>query len=270
MRIKKEILMHPAYQKFSEANSDVIDKIYMELMHISSSILEETALTDHRLEELFNITEAISAVFANFNRPDLIELSNRLTSIVIAAQKNSQENTKLITTAKKLMEKLNTSKIKIFENLEPEAIIQNIDALKEKEYESAPETHKPRDLKFKWVIFKRNGSSFITRFNSIDTLRIDENFNINFKEKTIEVTIDDTNLSATDLMRNTLREPVAPSNIIILDGGKYCYCADKITKEICSSKDIILPITEAMGKYENFAGRVRLFGENHFVLKYHP
>jgi len=25
-----------------------------------------------------------------------------------------------------------------------------------------------------------------------------------------------------------------------------------------------------MGKYENFAGRVRLFGENHFVLKYHP
>jgi hypothetical protein len=69
---KKEILMHLAYQKFSEANSDVHKiRFTWNLCIYPLPFLKRTALTDHRLEDIIHITEAISAVFANFNRPDL-------------------------------------------------------------------------------------------------------------------------------------------------------------------------------------------------------
>ncbi len=123
---------------------------------------------------------------------------------------------------------------------------------------------------YRWITFQRNGSYFITRYATVDVI----SFSTVTAEDTgiknrIMIRAGDTSYEAIDCMAVPGRTPEEVNCCVIVD-GLMTYAAYSIGKKIFAKKNFISPLVrpfKTVGESMLYAGRVRLFGKNHIVLR---
>jgi len=258
-RLKKEIIDNPLYIEFCESNENAILKFCSSLDSLIEELIENNNISKNRVEELVILVDSANAAFANYNKKEILEIILKLKSLAGLSKKNRYEDEKILSSAKRLIEKLKKETPKIFHEIEKSDVI---DA--EKPIEQTEEAPK-KNAKFKWIIFERNKSLFIAPFKNIEIINT-ENKNFQYEHNYAVFFDGDKKISAIDLLQSNIAS-IPPKKILIIDFDKY-YAADKIGREIHSSSDILLDMVNSSKiKNEIFAGRVRLFGKNHILLR---
>jgi len=258
-KLKNKIEFDPVYSEFTENNEKILSDLTATLREVITALSSNNSITDEIFNKLSDSIEVSNAVFRSFSSHDGLELVLRLKSVLDIYRKNINENSNLIKIAEHIIKKLNRFNSTFFHEATSDEIVYP-ELIEENQY---TESRQIKDLKYKWTTFERNGSLFIVQYSGLDI--------IDYKspESGRDFEYNGKSTPFIELMKTPDDEYSPPKKILIIDGGRACFPADRTGRQIHGSYDLISPIIEPMEITGNFiSGRVRIFGRKHLVIRY--
>lgn len=126
------------------------------------------------------------------------------------------------------------------------------------------------ELPYKWVTFQRNKSWFITYYDNITVLKMEDIFCSIYEEGGVSYfSISEKKIKIIDLMGTFLKEQFERPNYYLLITKKninICYAAYSMGKRLFAKSDIISKRLIKYNTLPNHAGHLRIFGNNHIYL----
>jgi hypothetical protein len=128
----------------------------------------------------------------------------------------------------------------------------------------------PIELPFKWITFMRNESWFITPFDEISLLKVEDVYDtLREHDGNCNIEVSGKRMNVIDLMSKFRREnPERTNYFVLVKKGEItlCYAAYRIGKRLLSKHNII---ANKLIKYRTLpahSGHIRIFGKNHIYL----
>ena len=122
-RLKKEIIDNPLYIEFCESNESAILKFCSSFDSLIEELIENNNISKNRVEELVILVDSANAAFANYNKKEILEIILKLKSLAGLSKKNRNEDEKILSSAKRLIEKLKKETPKIFHEIEKSDVL---------------------------------------------------------------------------------------------------------------------------------------------------
>ncbi len=122
----------------------------------------------------------------------------------------------------------------------------------------------------RWVTFKRHRSWFIAPFSIITILKRNDFPVLSVEEPDyLTISVNNRTVRIKDIFMRSTEHPDSPRCVVLLDGMKRNYAADRIGRRIYADRDIIAPLLrpfKTVRAHPLSPGRLRLFGKNHILL----
>lgn len=144
--------------------------------------------------------------------------------------------------------------------------------LKHQQSHSSPR-HRSMDtaevFPYKWITFQKNGTYFITPFDEVTTIDIDQVQEIYTDEGgRMHIKVDAVESAVIDPLSMSFKGKEKPNHFLIVQRNNRvnCFAAWRIGKRILARVDLLSPRLKSIEKNTGFRGSLRLFGENHLYI----
>ena len=249
------------YRTFWQNNLEKIEEI-SELVEKSLLKLEKQyAEFQPAYDELISRIDLLSSIYSNFNTIYGLEYLLKLKALLKEYERRYTHegiNFNLIYYLHSKIIELRNNSFDEFPRLYHDQKESRVNH-SEGDAESAP---------FRWITFQRNGSHFITPYDTFSVIDFENVRTVYANERKMSIKIDDRMIPVTDPLAASSPENERPHHFLIIqtESGDRCFAVRSIGKRILARRDILSSKVRPLTERSAFKGHIRLFGINHIYI----
>ncbi|HON79224.1 MAG TPA: hypothetical protein PK544_12085 [Spirochaetota bacterium] len=252
------------YQVFWQNNLQKLEEINIRIEKILIRLEKQYIEFDSVYDQLNSELDMLSSIYSSFNNLLGLDYLLKLKSLLNDYRKRYTHDSirfNVLFFLHSKIKELRDESFSKFPELTHSEIVSPVDTKKYAQSLAMP---------FKWITFKRNGSWFITAFDSINVLKIEKVYHAIIEEgDTSFIAVNGKNIEIIDLLNSYRKENKERPNyfVFVTRGGKTsCYAVHRMGKRLFAKSDIMSKKLIKYNTLPHHAGHLRIFGNNHIYI----
>lgn len=257
--LKKEIICNPLYDDFTRENREILARANSSILELLTRAEEQNRQLSDSVRELIKLADVSTTIHRQYKNSPGNDGILKLKALLHKLKQNTMADKIHLDTALYLTRKIESDINNAFNKIGTGG--EETDVQKQVKPE-------PKELKYKWLTFFRNGSWFIRVYNTADIIGVDKE-KLFRRDDQLYYEMNGHEYEVIDPMSSPSGSKQNPLYLIRFDSLNNLYASDENGREVHASSDIVTPQLRPLKNHDKsgFAGRVRLFGTNYLLLE---